>query len=195
MIVIGLTGSIGMGKSTVAGQLKQFGAKVCSADAIVHRLLQPGGAAVRPISRLFPGTVRSGVVDRQVLGEIVFSDKAKLKTLERLLHPMVVREEGRFIAREKRKGARIIVLDIPLLFETGGEKRCDMTLVASAPLFLQRQRVLSRPGMTVEKFKHIAEAQLPDRQKRRRADGVIPTGLGKAYSFRRVASIMGTLHA
>lgn len=194
MVVIGLTGGIGMGKSTVAGQLARLGAKICNADAIVHALLAEGGAAVQPVGKMFPGTLKAGAVDRKALGEIVFRDKRKLKKLERLLHPLVVAEENRFIARQRRKGAKLVVLDIPLLFETGGHGRCDLTLVASAPHFLQRQRVMRRPGMTGEKFERIVASQMPDRKKRRYADQVVLTGLGKGASFRKVAEIVRQLN-
>lgn len=185
-MVIGLTGGIGMGKSTVASQLALLGAKICNADAIVHRLLGKSGAAVAAVEKLFPGTVKNGAVDRKLLGDVVFHDAAKMKMLEQLLHPLVVAEENRFIERSQRLGAKLVVLDIPLLFETGVEKRCDKVMVASAPAFLQAARVLKRPGMTQAKFRRIIASQLPERAKRKRADAVILTGLGRAYSFRQL---------
>ncbi|MDE3016127.1 MAG: dephospho-CoA kinase [Pseudomonadota bacterium] len=188
MTVIGLTGGIGMGKSTVAAQLAALGAKICNADAIVHMLLGKGGAAAAEVERAFPGAVNDGGVDRKALGDIVFHDAKQLAKLERLLHPLVVAEENRFIGNERRKGAKLIVLDIPLLFETAAERRCDVTIVASAPAFLQRQRVMKRPGMTAEKFLRIVSAQMPEREKRKRADNVVLTGLGKGASFRTLAS-------
>lgn len=195
MIVIGLTGGIGMGKSTVAAQFARLGVKVCNADAIVHRLLAKDGAAVTKIGGLFPGVVQDGAVNRKALGEIVFKDKAKLHELEAVLHPMVIAEENAFVGRERRKGARFVVLDIPLLFETGAEERCDMVVVASAPLFIQKQRVMKRPHMTEEKFQRIIHAQMPDSHKRDMADVVIETGLGKAHSARQVALLMKELYA
>jgi dephospho-CoA kinase len=193
MIVIGLTGGIGMGKTTLAAQFARLGAKICSADAIVHKLLSKGGAAVEPVGREFPGTVKNGAVDRKALGEMVFADKKKLKTLENLLHPLVVAEENAFIEKARRKGAKLVVLDIPLLFETAAEKRFHATALASAPHFLQRQRVLRRPHMTAEKFDRILASQMADRLKRRRADMVILTGLGKGYSFRKIAEMVRML--
>ena len=188
MIVIGLTGSIGMGKSTLASQLALLGAKICNADAIVHELMGKEGKAVADIERLFPGVTKNGSVDRKALGEIVFKDKQQLQRLEQLLHPLVVAEENRFIKEERSKGARMVVLDIPLLFETRASERCDVTLVASAPYFLQRQRVLKRPGMNEQKFARINQSQMADAKKRRRADKVVLTGLGKAVSFKTIAA-------
>ena len=153
-IIIGLTGGIGMGKSTVAAQLAALGAKICSADAIAHRLMAKGGAAVAGVETLFPGVVKSGAVDRKALGDIVFKDKRKTsETLEHILHPLVVAEENRFIEKQRRLGMKIVVIDIPLLFETDAKKRFDLTLVATAPAFIQRQRVMKRPHMTEEKFR------------------------------------------
>ncbi len=188
MIVIGLTGSIGMGKSTLALQLASLGAKVCSADAIVHQLMAKGGAAVAEVAKAFPQAVKDGEVDRKALGAIVFNDKTQLKRLEELLHPLVVAAENQFVWEQRRLGARMAVLDIPLLFETGAEQRCDVTLVASAPFFLQKQRVLRRPHMSEQKFLQILRSQLSDRNKRRRADKVVLTGLGKSHSFRTLVT-------
>ena len=193
--VIGLTGGIGMGKSTVAAQLEALGAKICNADAIVHRLLSKGGAAVGAVKNAFPGAVKNGAADRAALGEIVFKDKAKLKILEKLLHPLVVAEENRFIERQRRLGAKLVVLDIPLLYETGAEKRCHAVIVAAAPPFLQKQRVMKRSGMTAEKLSRIVRMQMPERQKRRLANTVILTGLGRAYSFRGAAAFLKNRHA
>jgi dephospho-CoA kinase len=184
MIVIGLTGSIGMGKSTLAMQLQSLGAKVCSADAIVHQLMGKGGKAVAAIGELFQGVVKDGAVDRKALGAIVFNDKEQLKRLEQLLHPLVVAAENTFVWQQRCLGARMAVLDIPLLFETGADQRCDVTMVVSAPHFLQRQRVLKRAGMSEEKFKLILRTQMPDRDKRRRADRLVLTGLGKSHSMK-----------
>lgn len=192
--IIGLTGGIGMGKSTVASQLERLGAKICNADDIVHQLLAKGGAAVQVIGKRFPDVVVDGRINRQRLGDIVFRDKEKLQWLESVLHPLVQQAENRFIERESRKGARLIVLDIPLLFETGGESRCDMTLLVTAPPFIQRMRVMQRKGMTLEKFHRIVKSQMPDRDKRKLADIIIPTGLGKARSFQSVAHVVRDLH-
>jgi len=189
MIIIGLTGSIGMGKSTVAAQFAALGVPVCSADAIVHALMRKGGAAVAEVGRLFPDVVKDGAVDRKMLGEIVFADKAKLGALEHILHPLVTAQEERFADIETRKGAKMCVLEIPLLYETGAQERCDIVVVASAPFFLQKQRVMKRPNMTEVKFRRIVAAQMPDREKRERADLVVPTGLGKAHSFRIISHL------
>lgn len=193
--IIGVTGSIGMGKSTVAEQLGSLGASVCSADATVHALLGENGKAVPGVRALFPQAVAGNAVDRKKLGEIVFTDPEKLKQLEQLLHPLVVAEEEEFIVREGKKGAKFVVLDIPLLFETGGEKRCDLTVVATAPHAIQRERVMQRPGMTEEKFARILRQQMPDEEKRRRADVVIDTGQGKEYSFQQVLRLMENINA
>ncbi|MEZ5690079.1 MAG: dephospho-CoA kinase [Rickettsiales bacterium] len=190
MIVIGLTGSIGMGKSTVADQFSIFGAKTCSADRFVHKLMGVGGKAIGEIKKYFPEAVTDNYIDRQILGEIVFSDKKKLILLEDILHPSVIDMENKFIYRQKRLGTKIIVLDIPLLFETGGDERVDFTVVVTAPYFIQRQRVLGRENMTEEKFERIMASQMDDGEKRGRADFIIPTSLGRAYSFKRVKEIV-----
>lgn len=188
MIILGLTGGIGMGKTTLANQLAQMGAKICNADAIVHRLMAKDGAAVELVGKAFPGVIKNGAVNRSALGDIVFKQPEKMKQLEDIIHPLVVAEENQFIERMHRLGAKLVVLDIPLLFETGAESRCHFTLLASAPHFVQLQRVLKRPGMTEDKFAHIVEAQMPDEEKRQLADMVIDTGLGKAYSYRKLAN-------
>jgi len=193
MIVIGLTGSIGMGKSTVTHQFAKLGAKICSADAIAHRLMAKGGAAVKAIGAAFPGVVAQGAVDRKKLGGIVFPDKAKLQTLEQILHPLVIAEENRFIRNARCKGARLAVIDIPLLFETDADERFDMTVMATAPFFLQKQRVMKRPNMTEAKFAAILKSQMPDRDKKKRADFVVQTGLGRHHSFARCAMLVSHL--
>jgi len=195
MIVIGLTGSIGMGKTTLARQLMALGAKICHADVIVHELLDTGGEAVAVVAKTFPGTENKSKIDRKKLGEIVFNNKKKLKQLEALLHPLVVGKENEFVTRQLMLGAKMAVLDIPLLFETGAEARCDITIVASAPGFIQRQRVMKRPNMTPEKFRSIVAAQMSDGEKKDRADFVVSTGLGRAYSFRALLEIVRAIHA
>lgn len=193
MIIIGLTGGIGMGKSTVANQFARLGAKICSADACVHKLLGKDGGAVDEVRHHFPDAVKSGMVDRKILGQVVFPDKEKLKLLENILHPLVQEMEGEFIKKARRMGAEMVVLDIPLLFETAGENRMDYTVVVSAPALLQRQRVMARKGMTAEKFERILASQMQDLEKRKRADFIIPTGLGKAYSFKMVKQLVQNL--
>ncbi len=193
MIVIGLTGSIGMGKSTVARQFEQLGVRVSSADAIVHQFLKKDGLAVGVIGKMFPGTVQNNTVDRKKLGEIVFKDAEAREELEEFLHPLVVAEEEWFVRTEARKGAKLVVLEIPLLFETGAQSRCDTTVVVTAPPYLQRQRVMRRPNMTSDKFHAILKAQMPDREKRLRAGLVINTGMGRNASFRQVAHLVQKL--
>lgn len=196
VIAIGVTGGIGMGKSTVTGLMRRRGVRTLSSDDIVHRLMRPGGAAVPEIKKHFPGVItQDGGVDRKALGAIVFNDKAKLRLLESILHPRVVAAEIAFARAEWRKGAKLVIFDIPLLFETHAENRLHGVVVATAPAFLQRRRVLARPNMTEDKFAAILKSQLPDRDKRRRADHVVATGLGKAVSARQVTNMMQELLA
>lgn len=195
MKIIGLTGSIGMGKSTVASQLAALGAEVCSADDIVHALLAKNGAAVAAVARYFPETEKDGAIDRKALGRIVFHDKEKLKTLEGILHPLVIAEENAFIEQKRKEGAHTVVLEIPLLYETGAEKRCDAVIVVTAPPGTQKKRVLGRMHMTEETFRRILEQQMPDHEKQKRADFIVQTGFGRAYSFYQVKRILKKLHA
>jgi dephospho-CoA kinase len=194
VIVLGLTGSIGMGKSTAAGMLRRLGVPLFDADACVHRLLAPGGAAVGPVEELFPG-VRDerGGIDRRRLGPRVFGDAAALRRLEGILHPIVRDAERRFVKQARVRREKLVVLDIPLLYETGAPGRCDFVLVVSAPLRLQRERVMRRPGMTESRFADILRAQMPDREKRRRADFVVATALGRNVTFRRLRGIVRRL--
>ena len=180
MVIVGLTGSIGMGKSTAAKMLRQMGVPVYDADAAVHELQRPGGAALPPIEAAFPGVVKDGVLDRQALGARVFGNKEALRRLEAIVHPLVARKQRAFLRRAAQRGVPLVVLDIPLLFEGRGERRVDAVMVVTAPAFLQRRRVLARPGMTAEKFAGILRQQVPDTVKRARATVVIPTGLGLA---------------
>jgi dephospho-CoA kinase len=194
VIVLGLTGSIGMGKTTAAGMLRRMRVPLFDADAEVHRLLAPGGTAVRRVDAAFPG-VRDAVggIDRRRLGQRVFGNPPALRRLERILHPLVRTAEWRFVAQGRARGERLVVLDIPLLFETGGDTRCDYVLVISAPAWLQRQRVIRRPGMTPERLAAILRAQMPDREKRRRADFVVTSGLGRAVTLRQLRAIVRIL--
>ena len=192
-IRLALTGSIGMGKSTAAAQLRRLGVPVYDADAAVHVLFAKGGAAVRPVGQAFPGVVVGGAVDRTKLGKIVFGDPAALKRLEGIVHPLVRGSEKRFNRRMAARGARLLAFDIPLLFETGGERRYDASIVISAPDFVQEARVLRRSGMTRERLAAIRARQTPDREKRRRADFVVPSGLGKRATFDGLASIVRLL--
>jgi dephospho-CoA kinase len=193
MIVLGLTGSIGMGKSTAATLLRRLGIPVYDADQAVHRLLARGGAAVPAIAARFPAAVRGGAVDRDALGRIVFADPAALRDLEAIVHPQVHAAERRFLRAHAMRRTPMVVLDIPLLFEGGLDRRCAATLVVSAPATLQRQRVLRRPGMTQEKLAGIQAKQMPDAEKRRRADAVIPTGLGKRLTLSRLRRALAAL--
>lgn len=196
MIVLGLTGSIGMGKSTAAAMLRGLRVPLFDADQVVHRLMAPGGAAAAAVAAAFPGVhATSGKIDRRLLGQRVFADPQALSRLERIIHPMVAIRENQFLARARSRRQPIAVLDVPLLFETGGERRCDYVLVVSAPAFLQRQRVMRRAGMTESRLAAIAAKQLPDPEKRRRADFVIRTGLGRNLTLRRVRAIIRVLHA
>ena len=173
MVILGLTGSIGMGKSTAADFFAEAGAPVHDADAAVHRLY--AGAAAPAIEAAFPGTTASGKVDRGKLAERVIDDPAALKRLEAIVHPLVRRDEERFLRVAEAAGAHVAVLNIPLLFETGGEQRCDAVVVVSAPPEMQRARVMTRPGMTEQKFASLLGKQVPDSEKRKRADFVVDT--------------------
>lgn len=189
MFILGLTGSIGMGKSTAAAAFRRFGLPVHDSDATVHALMGRGGDAVSAVSDAFPGAVVDGAVDRKVLGARVFGDTAALRQLEAILHPLVRRSEQRFLGQWMRLRVPAVVLDIPLLFETGGEGRCDAVAVVSAPAREQRRRVLARHGMTVEKFENILSHQIEDKLKCRAADFVIQTGLGRAFSLQQIRRI------
>jgi len=191
--VLGLTGSIGMGKSTAAAMLRRLGLPVHDADATVHRLLAPKGAAVEDVAAVFPDAVVDGKVDRSRLGTAVFQDAAALGLLEAILHPKARQAALEFLDRESRRGSTLVVLDIPLLFETSGEALCDEVLVVTAPDFVQEARVLSRPGMTREKLQGIRARQTPEAEKLRRADFVVRTGLDKGFTFRQLARIVRKL--
>ena len=188
--VIGLTGSIGMGKSTAAAMLREAGLPVFDADAEVHRMMAPGGAAVAPIEAAFPGAVCNGAIDRRALGDRVFADTEALRRLERIVHPLVGRAERAFLRRTARERRRAAVRDVPLLFETGGEKRCDWTVVVSAPARVQAARVLARPGITRDLLESVRAKQMPDAQKRRRADIVVPTGAGRRLTRDRLRAML-----
>jgi dephospho-CoA kinase len=190
MIVLGLTGSIGMGKSTAAALLRRLGVPVHDADAAVHRLLGRRGAAVAAVAAAFPGTAGKAGIDRAALGRRVFGNPASLRRLEAILHPLVRADTDRFLRRMAARRVPLVVLDIPLLFESGGARRCDAIIVVSAPSFLQRARVLARPGMDQARFAAILAKQMPDAEKRRRADFVVPTGLGRRLTLRRLAEIV-----
>lgn len=178
-----------MGKSTAAAMLRRMRVPLFDADEVVHRLLGPGGRAIPKVAAIFPGMrAADGSIDRKRLGQRVFGDPDALARLERILHPMVAEDEKRFLARARREP--IAVLDIPLLYESRGAARCDYVIVVSAPAMLQRQRVMRRPGMSEARFRSILKQQMPDAEKRRRADFVVPTGLDRSLSMRRLRAII-----
>jgi dephospho-CoA kinase len=189
--VLGLTGSIGMGKSATAGMFRALGVPVWDADAAVHSLYR--GAAVPSVGAAFPGTISGGAVDRAALGAIVLKDPAALKRLEAIVHPLVRADEEAFLAAAKERRARLVVIDVPLLFETGGEGRADAVAVVSAPAEVQRARVLARPGMSEERFAAILAKQMPDAQKRARAHFRVDSGSGFARAEGDVAAIVRAL--
>ncbi len=188
MLVLGLTGSIGMGKSVTAALFREAGVPVHDADAAVHRLY--AGAAVAPIEAAFPGTTANGAVDRPRLASRVLNDAAALKRLEGIVHPLVQAAKAEFLAAARAAGHPIAVVDIPLLFETGGDAQVDAVVVVSAPAEIQRRRVLSRPGMTEDKFHAILAKQLPDAEKRKRAHFTIDSSRGVAAARRQVRDIL-----
>ncbi len=186
--ILGLTGSIGMGKSAAAAMLRGLGVPLFDADAAVHQLQGPGGACLEPIERAFPGTTGPTGVDRQKLGAAVFGNPDALKILEQIVHPEVAELRRTFLA--DNTGAPLIVFDIPLLYEKAGEHGLDAVVVVSAPPEMQRQRVLARPGMTTEKFEQILALQVPDADKRARADYVIDTGVSLAETRHAVQQLI-----
>jgi len=188
---LGLTGSIGMGKSTTAGIFREFGVPVHDADAAVHALY--GAEGVAPVEAAFPGVTVGGRIDRTLLGARVLGDEAAMKRLEAIVHPLVRAREQDFLARAAASGEDIAVLDIPLLFENGTQGRVDAVVVVTAPETVQRARVLSRPGMTEAKFAAILSRQVPDSEKRRRADYVIDTGHGLDHARAEVAALLDRL--
>ena len=188
MFVLGLTGSLGMGKSTTARFFAEEGVPVHDADAVVHRLYD--GEAAPAIEAAFPGTTTGGKVDREKLAARVLGDIGALKRLEEIVHPLVQEAERRLLAEAEARGEKVAVLDIPLLFETGGEERVDAVVVVSAPADVQRSRALERPGMTVDKLDAILAKQMPDGEKRRRADFVVDTSRGFAAARGEVRAIL-----
>jgi dephospho-CoA kinase len=193
MIVIGLTGSIGMGKTAVSAMFRKMRIPVFDADAVVHQLQGPGGSLVAAIEARFPGTAGTAGVDRLRLGAAVLGQPAALKALEQLVHPAVADARASWLRHHRSRP--IVVLDIPLLFETGGEKRVDLVAVVSAPAWMQRRRVLARPGMTPAKFRQIRALQTPDIAKRRRANIVIETGCLRIATQRRIRHLVACLAA
>ncbi len=194
MIILGLTGSIGMGKSTTGQMFADEGAIVWNADDAVHRLYAVGGAAVGPVGEAFPGVVVDGAVDRVRLSEALGRDDAAFKRLEAIVHPLVGRGRMAELAEAEARGVRLAVLDIPLLYETHGEALVDAVVVVTADPDIQAQRVLARPGMTREKFEAILARQTPDAEKRRRADFIVDTGQGLDAARAQVRRIVKTVH-
>lgn len=195
MRVIGLTGGIGMGKSTAAAAFRRARIPVFDADREVHRMQARGGAAVAPIAAAFPGAVRDGAVDRARLRVIVTADPAAFARLEAIVHPLVRAQERRFLAAARRKGHPLAVLDIPLLFETGGDRRVDQVVVVSAPPDVQRARVRLRRGVTEAQARALITRQVPDAEKRRRADVVVRTGLSRHHAQRRLRGLIREMRA
>lgn len=193
MKIVGLTGSIGMGKSETAKMFVRLGVPVFDADAEVHKLQVKDGPAIPLIDAAFPGVVEGGVLNRGKLGELVFADPAAKKRLEAIMHPMVADARVAFFDAAEKAGAKFVVLDVPLLFETGGNKACDKVVVVSAPAAVQRERVLARPGMSAEKFENILARQVPDGDKRAGADYIIETDKGLEHAFMQVEQIVKEL--
>lgn len=190
MRVLGVTGSIGMGKTRAAEVLRRLGVPVHDADLEVHRLLHGDRTTIAAVEAAFPGVVRNGTVDRRELGRRVFGDEAALRRLEAILHPRVRMAAKRFLQRARAQRRPVVALDIPLLFETGGAALCDTVIVVSAPRFVQAARVLDRPGMTAPRLAAILARQMPDDRKRRLADFVVPTGLDRRTGLRALARIV-----
>jgi dephospho-CoA kinase len=204
MIVIGLTGSIGMGKSTAAGMLERIGIPVLDSDEVVHQSLKPGAKGTIKIGAAFPYSKypeiygpknKSGKrgINRKALGKIVFADNAKRKKLESILHPLVQDAQREFIKRQEKLERQMVALDIPLLFETSAQKRVDYTIVVTAPAAIQKKRVLARPNMDEKKFRAILKNQMPDREKRKRADYVVRTGSGKAQTMKELKKVVADI--
>lgn len=197
-IVLGLTGSIGMGKSTTAGFFRDAGIPVWDADQCVHRLYAPGGAAVEPLAALCPAALREGGIDRAALKDWIAADPDALHRIEAVVHPLVARDRAEFLQAHRRAQAPLVVLDVPLLFESGADRLCDATLVVTAPPEIQRARVLDRPGMDSKQFESMLARQMPDEEKRRRADHVIETltpDQARDAVHRLIARLTGGKHA
>ncbi|NNE21607.1 MAG: dephospho-CoA kinase [Rhizobiales bacterium] len=195
MLKVALTGSIAMGKSTTAKMFTDLGCPVFDADAAVHALYARNGSGVAIVADLFPGVVAGGEIDREKLSAVVLRDPAALRRLEKAVHPLVRAQQVKFIDTADKAGHKFVVLDIPLLFETGGDQNVDLIVVVSAPADVQRARALERPGMTEEKLADILQRQLPDADKRARADFVVDTSRGLEVAFDQVRRIVEDLQA
>jgi dephospho-CoA kinase len=193
MIIIGLTGSIGMGKSTTAAMFAKHGIPIHDADAVVHELY--ASEAVPVVEKKFPGVAHDGVIDREKLGAMVLGRPEALKTLEAIVHPLVREREEKFLQDARRAGEDFAVLEIPLLFETGADERCDVVVVVTSPPDIQRERVLKRQGMTSQKWQSILSKQMPDSEKRQKSDFLVETHLGIDHAQMQVNDILATLRA
>ena len=193
MFVLGLTGSIGMGKSTAANMFKLLGVPVHDADSSVHYLLSKDTLVLKKVADRFPESFDGLSIDRQILGSMVFNDIRARKDLETIIHPHVRMMSKYFLRNQSRIGTRLVVLDIPLLYETGSDSRVDSVVVVTAPKFLQLRRVLMRPGMNIKKLEGILKSQMSDYDKRRRADFIVETGIGKAYTYRALSRLVNLL--
>lgn len=195
MKIVALTGSIGMGKSTTSTMFQDLGVPIWDADAAVHRLYSPGGAAIAPLQALIPEAIGPEGVDRSVLTARILQDATLLKQIEAIVHPLVGKDRADFLAAAREKGAPLVIVDVPLLFETGGEAYVDAVIVVSCPADIQKARVLARPGMTDEKFQAILARQTPDEIKRAQSDFVIETGLGLDAAREQVGKVYAALMA
>ena len=191
-VIIGLTGSIGMGKTTASCMLNRLGLPICDSDLLVHEMLARGGVAVSLVGAAFNGVIQNGAVDRTTLGKRVFSDLGALKRLEEIIHPLVRLKQVQFIKICRRQNRFAGILDVPLLYEVNTDQICDFTIVVSAPEFIQKQRVMARAGMTAARFTETLARQMPDIEKQKRADFVVPTGLNKRHTLNRLSKIIRT---
>jgi dephospho-CoA kinase len=195
MIVLGLTGSIAMGKSTAASLFKRLLIPIHDSDRTVHTLINAGGAAIPAIGDAFSGVIKDGAVDREAMARHVYNNPQALRRLEGILHPLVYADQRRFLSHHRRCGTNIVVLDIPLLFETNGDRHCDAVCVVFTSKMMQTYRLLRRPGMTPERIDAIRARQMPDAEKQRRADFLIPSGLGLGRMMREIQGIVRTVTA
>ncbi len=200
MIILGLTGSIGMGKSTTAAMLRALKVPVYCADEAVHAAFLPGGKAVRKVGSLYPDALKKNrkgelYIDRKVLGAAAFTDKKLMKKLEAIMHPLTRAAEKAFLKDARARKKKLVVLDIPLLFETGADKRVHGVMVVTAPAAIQKERVMARPHMTTAKFRAIVKKQMPDKEKRKRADIIVDTGKGRAHTQKILKKIVSELTA
>ncbi len=193
MKIIGITGSIAMGKSTASAMLARMGCPVHNADAVVHKLMARGGAAVESVAALFPEALQEGAIHRPTLRQAVLGQPQQLARLESVVHPLVHRALKRFLLDHQRVGRPAVVVDVPLLFESGGDKRCDLVLVVDCSPALQQQRFLRRPGAKLETLLAMRAHQMPQAEKRRKADRIIPTGAGKAATWQALAAARAEL--